>query len=349
MIRVWSVVVNFLRLSILLIVMTPGLGLAADPLEEATLLAYRNSARVVNVLSSTEILGSSESRPISLYEHLIVRSQTDGVGVIGYFVVTEVGVEENKFKAKLLRGSSRDLIRIGDLLVPADLSISNDLYGAKVELMDPQEVSGLVSSRYRSLYTQGVGIGDTASTLKRDEFLIAWYGYLAYGAVDWLTVSSYLPLNTLGASNLQMKARFFKSLETKLAAGINFARVPGTSESVLNFNFMWDSASSSSIISHSYLTMAAISIDNSKDTAAVKSFGASSIQSGYEFLLPNWSRVLAGPNYNFETKALGGYVAYLKIWEHFHFQMTLASSNLSSIKLDVKDGFYGFIDAYWRY
>jgi hypothetical protein len=105
----------------------------------------------------------------------------------------------------------------------------------KTELIDPDESVGFVSSRYRSLYTQGLGIGETAETLRKDELLLAWYGYLAYGAKDWLTFSSYLPFNAFGASNCQVKARFFNSLENKLAAGLNFFKIPNSTEKCFQF------------------------------------------------------------------------------------------------------------------
>lgn len=346
-----------------------GSSVKMSPLAVASMAGYSQVARVVELLNSKQVLAEFVDRRFVVGDRLILRSQEEGVGVIAYFVVREVlpveadgaetvgdetgGTDRNltkrKFKADLLRISGNYLIQRGDILIPADLTFENELYGAKTELIDPDGSVGFVSSRYRSLYTQGLGIGETAETLKKDELLLAWYGYLAYGAKDWLTFSSYLPLNAFGASNFQVKARFFNSLENKLAAGLNFFKIPGSTESVFNLSFMWDSFSSSSVITHSYLTLAVVTYDNSKETTAVRSLGSSAIQSGYEFLLSNWSRVLAGPSYNFETKALGGYVSYLKIWEHFHFQLTLASNNLSSVKLDVKDGYYGLIDAYWRY
>lgn len=316
-------------------------------------------AVVTKILSETEVLGHSVDRSFAVNDRIILKSQSEKVGVIAYLAIEEVygsdvtdQVDQSKgfdFRAKLLRGSARYMIRPGDILFHADLAKNNESYGAKIELIDPEDSGGLVSSRYRSLYTQGFSIGEAAQTLKKDEFLIAWYGLFAYGATDWLSVSSYLPLNALGAPNAQLKFRFYNSTENKLATGLNFSRIPGSKESVFNLSLMWDSFSSSSIVSHSFLTVAALTYDNSKETTAIKSFGSSAIQSGYEFLLPNWSRVLLGPNYNFETKALGGYISYLKIWEHFHFQLSLASNNLAATKLDVKEGYFGFIDGYWRY
>jgi hypothetical protein len=341
--------------------------LQVNPLTQATSAGYGQTGRVIDVINSKQVIAQFSRPSVVVGDRLILRSQEEGVGVIAYFVVTEVfpkdvsggqfldsiegSAKSDKitFKADLLRMSGNHLVRQGDLMIPADLSFENELYGGKTELMDPDETVGFVSNRYRSLYTQGLGIGETAETLRRDELLLAWYGYLAYGAKDWLTISSYLPFSALGAPNCQVKARFYNSLENKLAMGVNFFKVPNSTENVFNLSFMWDSFSSSSMISHSYLTLAVVTYDNSKETTAVKSLGSSAIQSGYEFLLPNWSRVLVGPNYNFETKSLGGYVSYLKIWEHFHFQLTLASNNLSAVRLDVKDGYYGIIDAYWRY
>lgn len=312
---------------------------------------------LAEILNSQQILLKSNSDKYLKGDRLMLKSSDDKVGIIAIFEIIE-GVEskgkdklqgQHIYIAQLLRGSSRNFVKVGDELFLADLSTENSNYNAQTDLLDRGDSLQFVSNRYRSLYTQGIGIGETAETLKRNEYLFTWYGLLAYGAQNWLSVSSILPLSIFGGPNLQTKIRFYNSYETKLAAGISLWKVPGSTESVVNLNFMWDSFSSSSMISHSFVTLAVLSYDNSEETTAMKSLGSTALQSGYEFLLPNWSRVLVGPNYNFETKALGGYISYLKIWDHVHFQLSLASNNLSSFRANVKEGYYGFFDAYWRY
>jgi hypothetical protein len=111
----------------------------------------------------------------------------------------------------------------------------------------------------------------------------------------------------------------------------------------------WDSISSESVISHTLFTVAAMSFENADDITAIKSLGTSSLQTGYEFILGSWNRVLLGPSYNFETKALGGYLTYLKIWDRFHFSLSVNSTNVSSFKFSPVDGYYFLFDMYWRF
>lgn len=253
-------------------------------------------------------------------------------------------------RARLLWTSSSRLVPPRAELYKVDLREGAKEFSGRAELLDHGDLYGEVtSSRYRPLYTQGLGIGETAETLRKDELILTWYGLLGFGAYDWLSVSSILPLNAFGGPNFQAKAKLFSSNQNKISAGFSAWRVLGTQESVLNLNFMWDSFSNSSVVTHSFVTLAVLSYDNSKDTTAVKSLGSSAFQSGYEFILDNWARVLVGPSYNFETKALGGYVSYLKIWDRFHLQLSLASNNVGAFRADLKEGYYGFFDAYWRF
>lgn len=308
--------------------------------------------KLIAIVNSEDVKIESNGEQFSLGDHLFLRSQNLEKKLIAVFVIVEKQDSINGhsyYLARLQRFLAKGLVMIGDSFELAELGQEIPNFKANTELLDHGDYQGFVSSRYRPLYTQGLGIGDTAETLKQDEFLLTWYGLLSYGAKDWLSISSILPLNAFGGPNLQLKFKFFQSNENILGAGISLWRVPGSSESAININFMWDSVSNSSLISHSFVTLAALTYDNSKDTTAIKSLGSSAIQSGYEFLLSDWSRILTGPNYNFETKSLGAYVSYLTIWEHFHFQVSLASNNLSSLRADVRDGYYGFFDAYWRY
>ena len=63
----------------------------------------------------------------------------------------------------------------------------------------------------------------------------------------------------------------------------------------------------------------------------------------------NWDRVLFGPNYNFDLKTVGGYLGYIAIWDTFHLETTLATTNISSGRLDASNGYYLSADMFWRY
>ncbi|MES3037782.1 MAG: hypothetical protein V4736_07740, partial [Bdellovibrionota bacterium] len=251
--------------------------------------------------------------------------------------------------ASILKSLDNLLIRPGDLLLTVDLSSSNKFLGAHNQLMLRGGREENISSRYKPLYTQGFGIGETAETLGKDEIYITWYGQFGYGLFRPLTVSSNIFLNALGGSNAQMKGKVWSSDTNTVALGMTYTKVPHENKSSLNLDFMWDSISNSTTTTHTFITLAVATFDDSKEASAIRSFGTSAFQTGYEFLLSDWTRVLAGPSFNFETKALGGYVSWVKIWDRFHLHLSLASTNVSSFKFSFEDGYYASFDAYWRY
>ena len=112
---------------------------------------------------------------------------------------------------------------------------------------------------------------------------------------------------------------------------------------------MWDSILTDSLVAHSLISAAVISFDSAKEVAALKSYGSSSIQTGYEYIFSNWSRFLIGPSYNIDQKAIGGYLGYVKIINNLHLQASLTTNNIRELKISAKEGYFFILDAYWRW
>lgn len=312
---------------------------------------FNSRARIESIVDSKTVKAISYSRDWYPGEVVFVESQNNGIGIIAFMEVqTILGRPDGSYEliCELLRQSRANLVQVGDQLMHIDLSSSNPKYKGTTDLMI-QRRSPLVSAKYKPLITQGLSVGDTAETLWEDEYLVTWYGQLDYGWKDWLTVETIVPAYILGAYNAAAKFRVYQSNSTVISMGPNFARIPSEDRSTLNLNFYWDSISSESTLSHTFFTLALLSFENAEDATAVKSLGTSSFQTGYEFIMPNWDRVLLGPTYNFEKKAVGGYLTYVKIWDRFHGSVSLNSTNVSSMKLSPVDGYYFTVDAYWRF
>ena len=144
-------------------------------------------------------------------------------------------------------------------------------------------------------------------------------------------------------------AKVFDSDSTTLATGFTFVKLTKENQASLNLNFYWDSTSSDALISHTFLGVGLISWDGAAEAAAIKSLTSSSFQTGYEVVLDNWDRFLIGPNYNFEKKALGGYLSYIWMMDRFHFQVSINTTDITHLRLDPTDGYYGFFDMFWRF
>lgn len=284
-------------------------------------------------------------------ETVVVTSQLGNLGVIAFLEVQRIDNNQDgsyQITAALLRQSRNAFVQVGDNVEQLDLSSENRKYNGTTDLL-VKKSSKDISAKYKPLFTQGISIGETAETLWEDEYLVNWYGYLAYGVSEKTSVSAILPAYLLGAINGTIKHKFFESTSNIFATGLNFARIPNENRSTLNFNLYWDSVSSESVLSHTYLSIALFSFSDAKESVAIKSLGTSSFQTGYEFILNDWDRVLVGPSYNFVAKTIGGYMGYIFIWDTFHLSTTVNATDISEFRYSPENGYYFLLDAYWRF
>lgn len=256
------------------------------------------------------------------------------------------GKYENLFY--LQKVFDNQIIQIGNELKEMNLTTDNDDYPGSTELLIKNSKPN-ISSRYKPIYTQGVVAGDTAETLEKDEFILTYLGQVFYGVYPNWTLGTTAPVNAAGGLNFFSKFRFLTTEQNSLATGLTFTRIPQTDQSTVNLTFLWDSYSNSSMVTHNYLSLAVLSYDKAGETTAIKSFASSSVQSGYEFILSNWDRILLGPNYNFERKSIGGYFSYVKIWDRLHVYLSLNTIDIRTLRWSYTDGYYLFLDVYWRF
>lgn len=308
-------------------------------------------AIVEQITDIDKLIASTDRDDWYVGEVLVVISQNAKFGVIGFVEVVgleTVGTDQYELKLQLQRQSRKVFIQTGDFIRRLDLRTSNPTYVGTTDLLIRQSHMN-VSSQYRPLVYQGLAIGDTAQTLYEKEFLVNYLGNLYYGYTDWLTVGSLLPANLFGRPNLNFRAKFYDSDATTLAAGLSFVRLVKENQASANFNFYWDSTSSDALISHTFIGIGLATWDGAADAAALKYLTSNSFQTGYEVILDNWDRFLIGPSYNFDKKALGGYLSYVWTLDRFHLQLSLNATDITSLRLDPTDGYYGFFDLYWRF
>ncbi|MBC7465814.1 MAG: hypothetical protein H7256_07465 [Bdellovibrio sp.] len=309
------------------------------------------TASIDRFIDYQKITALSDRDDWEIGEILPIISQNANLGVIGFVElnsVIPVGFKKFELRLKLLRQSRKYFIQTGDTVRRMDLGIHNEDYTGSTELLIHQSQMN-VSSRYRPLFYQGVAIGETAQTLFEKEFLVTYLGSLSYGVKDWFTIGSVLPANLLGAPNANFKARVWDTESTTLSTGLAFTRLVKDDESTLNLNLYWDSISSGSLITHTFLSLGLVKWKGAADASAIKALGSSSFQTGYEVILSNWDRFLIGPSYNFEKKALGGYLSYVWVYDRFHFQLSANATDITHLRASATDGYYGFFDLYWRF
>lgn len=316
-----------------------------------TLLPIGAGAIIDRFVDQQKMVAYSDSGEWVVGENLAVVSQNAKLGVFAFVEVESVEkIDERKFQVnlRLLRQSRRYMIVRGDSVQRLDLSLSNPDYLGTTDLVIKSSDLN-ISSKYRPLFYQGPSIGETAQTLYQHEFLFNYFGSAFYGVYDWLTLGTNAPANLFVGPNINIYTKFYDTDSTTLSTGLSFVQLNKENQAILNANFYWDSTSSDALISHTQLSLGLIKWDRAAENSAVKMLTSSSFQTGYELIKDDWDRVLIGPSYNFEKKSLGGYMAYIWIFDRLHLQLSINSTDITKFKLDVKDGYYGFFDVYWRF
>lgn len=309
------------------------------------------TARIQAIIDNKTLRATSMANDWYIGEVIAVESQTAGIGIVGFVEVTGIENKQDgtyELTAELVRQSRMNFFQLGDQAFHLDLSSENTRYKGTTDLII-KKGSKDISSKYKPLFTQGLAVGETAETLWENEYMITWFGQVNYGWKEWLTVSSIIPANFVGAANASFKARVHESASNIAAVGVSATRIPKDETTSVNLNVYWDSISSESVVSHTFLSLNLLSFSDSEDTTAIKSLGSSSLQSGYEFIMADWNRVLLGPSYNFEKKSVGGYLTYVKIWDKFHLSLSVNATDITSLKLSATDGYFMLFDAYWRF
>lgn len=297
------------------------------------------------------LIAVSDQGDWNIGEILAIVSQNSRAGVVGFVEVEALRQREdgkNEIKLTLQRQSRTYFMQVGDFLRRLDLSTDNEDYFGTTELLIHDSAMN-ISSKYRPLVYQGFVIGDTAQTLYEKEFLINYFGNVYYGATSNLTIGTLAPVNVLGQPNANFRYKFYDSETTTISSGLSFTRIIKDNQASLNLNFYWDNTSTGALISHTYLGLGIVRWDQASDAAALKYLTSSSFQTGYEVLLNDWDRFLIGPSYNFEKKALGGYLSYIFIRDRFHLQVSINATDITHLRLAPTDGYYPFFDIFWRF
>lgn len=314
-----------------------------------------HEAVIKQITDENKLLAESRSRDWYPGETLAVVSQSPNLGVIAFVEVLGANeMFEGKFDGNyeirliLKRQNRKFFIRAGDIIKRLDLSTFNSEYSGSTELLLKGGLKN-ISSRYKPLVHQGIIIGDTAQTLDEKEFLVNYFGNVYYGLSDWITIGTLVPVNAFGRPNANLRAKMYDSEATTLSVGFSFVKLSQEHENSLNLNFYWDATSTDSLISHTFLSLGLVNWTNSGDASALKYLTSSSFQTGYEVILDKWDRFLIGPSFNFEKKALGGYLSYIWLFDRLHVQVSLNATDVTHLRLDPTDGYYGFFDMFWRF
>ncbi len=312
---------------------------------------HAHSALIDKFLDYQKVTAITDTDDWEIGEVIPVISQNSKLGVVAFLElnsIKNISPKKWELRAKLVRQSRKYFIQSGDIVRRMNLSIENQDFISSTDLIIRQSHMK-ISARYRPLIYQGFAIGETAQTLYENELLVTYLGNIFYGFKDWLMLGTFATANFLGRPNIGFKARLVNTEATTLSAGLSYVKLIPDNDTTINLNLYWDSTSTDALISHIFVSLGLLKWQGAADLAAIKALGSSSFQSGYEVIMDNWDRLLVGPNYNFEKKALGGFVSYVWVYDRFHVQVSANTTDITHLRLDPTDGYYGFIDLFWRF
>ncbi len=310
----------------------------------------RSIGRVDQVLESRILLASSSDSEWRVGDIVAIQSRREPIEVVAFVEVVRLDhlADGNiQLRLELIRHSRAHFVELGDRVLSLDLSKADPSYKGTTDLLVRQR-SPNISAKYKPLFYLGA-LSETAQSLWENEIAVTHYGLTEYGLKDWITVGSLLPGWTFGGGNFFFKSRALNTESNTVSMGLQWAQIPGQTTSAVNYNLYWDAISTESVVNHTSLSIALFTFDRADENTAIRSIGTSTLTTGYEFILDNWDRILVGPSFNVEKKSVGGYLGYVFIWDHFHLQLSLSSTNIASLKFAPRDGYYAFIDAYWRF
>lgn len=207
--------------------------------------------------------------------------------------------------------------------------------------------------RHKPLTYLGI-TGETAETLDKHEVLLDIASRVFYGVSDDVTLSTVL-VAAVAYPNVGLKYRVWSrpwstlSLGTSLV-GTGYAAEEGLHLYSAGLSFYYDVKSNTKSISHTVITLASPpdlyrQVTRPGDVLASLT---SSIRTGSQHIFDNWDRLLYGPQYMFETRTVGGYIAYVFVWDHLNVSLNLNVYDVTKLKFGV-DGYVPHVFAFWRF
>lgn len=205
--------------------------------------------------------------------------------------------------------------------------------------------------KYKPLLNQGLISGETASTLSKKEYLVDMFGSTHYGVTNDFNVGL---LTTSLLSDLivtKFKYRFYKSDYMIMSASLEpkYSLEEETWNHRLSLYF--DTISNAKVINHLTLTLnlnrtAKI---GTQDQEVDKTQIDNKIQTGVEYIMDDWNRIVYGPSFNFDTDSIGGFVSYIILYQSWHFVLSLESQDLSNFTVSSTEGYLPSFYIYYRF
>ena len=73
-----------------------------------------------------------------------------------------------------------------------------------------------------------------------------------------------------------------------------------------------------------------------------------SLRSFSEYVFDNWDRIAGGPSYDFDLRAIGGFLSYMMVFDHLHLSFGVHTRNFTDFRLDLEKAYFPSFAIFWR-
>lgn len=204
-----------------------------------------------------------------------------------------------------------------------------------------------IPARYKELPYLGVFNSD-GHTLAKNEWL-ASIPQVQYGLSERFTVKVLTGLYLDGFANIGGKLKLMNNQWGKLTVNGLVSRQVNKADWAVLSGLVLTLPSNEKFQSHLVINVRVEGIEeDNPEVAKLNLFPASDIRTIYEYVTDDWDRLLFGPLFNFDTQTVGGTVSHMWIWDSFHLNLGLGTSDVSEVEFK-KDGYYLVFDFFWRF
>jgi hypothetical protein len=241
-----------------------------------------------------------DSEKLAVADQLIVVSSFDH-GTAGFLRVESIDDSRSMARAIIISHEKNGLVLVGDEAIRVDFTHPDPRLRGRADLLTNERD---IPIKYKDLSYLGQAMPETAQTLAAGENGINIITNFFYGVTDNLTISSLIILDVVGLPEFSIKYKLFDFGDVKAALDAHgiYASTQGTWEQA--YTAALDVKSNSKLISHTAITAVFNDIESSTQSAQFKPRSGSFVQSGYEYILDNWNRVIAVPAYDLDRKTL---------------------------------------------
>ena len=282
-----------------------------------------------------------------------------GSKAIGYGVIRKAATESSDAECEIELHERNQIIVEGDLVQRIDPRSRAENWPGRVDL----EISGdkHVSAMYKRPAYYGPFVGE-GHALEDNELLIDPLFKLEYGLTSHVSISTVPILDALKLPNLGIKVGVLNNDFVIATLGLKAIRAIDLKTNVLAPSLLVSFPTNTKMMSHievsvgfavpkpatvmetepppDGMTTGQAQLSSSLTTPSLRSFS--------EYVFDNWDRIAGGPSYDFDLRAIGGFLSYMMVFDHLHLSFGVHTRNFTDFRLDLEKAYFPSFAIFWR-